>query len=109
MDLVLRSFGISLAPYCIDSTLCRLACTFRGLAWAPQVLKQRRVAFYWHTFSEALLDLDRDEAIYQYEDWPVENDHQPEWLDNLDGGSSSSGESPDSEPQRLRPPYSAGM
>ena len=98
MDLVLSSFGTSLAPFCFDSTLCRLACTFRGLAWAPQVLKQRRVAFYWDTFSEALLDLDRDEAIYQYEDWPVENDHQPEWRDNLDGGSSSSGESPDSEP-----------
>ena len=109
MDLVLRSFGISLAPYCIDSTLCRLACTFRGLAWAPQVLKQRRVAFYWHTFSEALLDLDRDEANYQYGDWPVENDRQPEWFDILDGGSSSSGVSPDRELLRLRPPYSAGM
>ena len=66
MDLVLSSFGASLAPFCSDSTLCRLACTFRGLAWAPQVLKQRRVAFYWHSFSEALLDLDRNEAIYQY-------------------------------------------
>ena len=109
MELVLRSFGTSLAPYCIDSTLCRLACTVRGLAWAPQVLKQRGVAPYWHTFSEALLDLGRDGAIYQYEDWPVRNDRHPEWLDTLDGGSSSSGESPDSEPQRLGPPYSAGM
>jgi len=34
--------------------------------------------------------------------WPAEIDHQPEWLDILDGGSSSSGESHDSEPQRLR-------
>ena len=109
MDLVLRSFGISLAPYCIDSTLCRLACTFRGLAWAPQVLKQRRVAFCWHIFSAALLDLDRGEAIYLYVTGQRKNDRQPEWFDILDGGSSSSGESPDSEPQRLRPPYSAGM
>ena len=58
---------------------------------------------------EALLDLDRQEGCYNYEDWPVDNDQQPEWLNNLDGGSSSSGESQDSGPQRLRPPYSSGM
>jgi hypothetical protein len=57
MDLVLCSSWTSLAPYCIDSTLCRLTCTFRGLAWTPQILKQRRVAFNWHTFSEDLPDL----------------------------------------------------
>jgi hypothetical protein len=51
MDLVLSSFWTSLAPYCIDSTLCRFTCTLRGLAWTPQFLKQRRVAFNWHTFS----------------------------------------------------------
>ena len=97
------------SPYCSDPTLCRLACTFRGLAWAPHVLRQRRVTFHWHIFVEALLDLDRQEGYYNYEDWPVDNDQQPEWLNNLDGGSSSSGESQDSGPQRLRPPYSSGM
>ena len=109
MEFVLSSFGTSLSPYCSDPTLCRLACTFRGLAWAPQVLRQRRVTFHWHIFVEALLDLDRQEGYYNYEDWPVDNDQQPEWLNNLDGGSSSSGESQYSEPLRLRPPYSAGM
>ena len=85
MEFILSSVEASLAPFCIDSALCRLACTSKGLAWAPLVLKQRRVAFLWHTFAEALLDLDHDEAIYHYEDGPWDDEQQLEWLEHRNG------------------------
>ncbi len=107
-SFVLGSFGTELAPFCNDSALCRLASISRGLHWAPQVLRSRRNTFLWHIFAAALLDLDRHEGYYNFEDWPIDGELGPEQNDSGDGHSSGN-ESIDSEPRRLRPPYAAGM
>ena len=108
-SFVLVSFGTELAPFCNDPALCRLASVSRGLLWAPEVLRSRRATFLWHIFTAALLDLDRHEGYYNFEDWPVDNDLQPEQNFGLDDGYSSGNKSIDSEPRRLRPPFAAGM